>query len=118
MKLYLSHASSFDNQTELYDLLKKALAGDHDLYLPHDLENDGKNSKQIITSSDFVLAEVSYPSTGQGIELGWAEAAGVPIVCFYKEGMHPSNALQHLTSTIFPYTTPEELITKLAQYLS
>ena len=118
MKLYLSHASNFDYNTELYEPLKVALGGAHELYLPHDPGNDGKNSKQAIERSDAVLAEVSYASTGQGIELGWAEAAGVPIVCFYKEGAQPSSALRHLTSTIFPYTSPEELATKITHYLS
>ena len=117
MKLYLSHASNYDYQTELYAPLKTAFAEKYDIYFPHDTENDGQNSKQIIAESDIMLAEASYPSTGQGIELGWAEAAGVPIVCFYKNGAVPSGAIKHVAKIIFTYSTPDELLGEIAKQL-
>lgn len=117
MKLYLSHSSNFDYQTELYEPLKRALAKKYDIYLPHDAENNGKNSKDTIISSDYILAEVSHPSTGQGIELGWANAAGAPILCFYREGFEPSSAVKHIATTMFSYDTADSLVRELFKHL-
>ena len=114
MKIYISHSSNFDYGNELYSPLLRAFSTDHDVYLPHSPENAGKNSKDIIGDSDVVFAEVSHPSTGQGIELGWAEAAGIPIVCFYKTDTKPSGALKHITEVFIAYDTENDMITQLA----
>lgn len=117
MILYLSHASNFDYQTELYEPLKEAFAGEHDIYYPHDPGNKGVHSKDFIANCDTIIAEVSYPSTGQGIELGWADAAGLPIVCFYKAGHEPSGALKLVATAMFAYDTTDDLVNKLPRYL-
>ncbi|HRF28084.1 MAG TPA: hypothetical protein PL051_00365 [Candidatus Saccharibacteria bacterium] len=117
MKLYLSHASNYDYQTELYQPLKTALPTDFDVFYPHDPENNGKYSKDILENCDVVLAEVSSASTGQGIELGWANAAGVKIVCFYKIGTQPSGAITHIAETIFEYSSTDDLSEKLVKLL-
>ena len=69
MKIYVCHSTSFDYNNHLYEPLKSVLS-DHDLIFTHDADSDF-HSKDAIDSSDLVLAEVSYPSTGQGIELDW-----------------------------------------------
>ncbi len=117
MKIYISHSSNFDYQNELYRPLEQAFSAEHDLYLPHSPENAGKNSKDIIADSDVVLAEVSYPSTGQGIELGWAEAAEVSILCFHKTGSRPSGALDHIAMKIITYDDEHSMTSKLASAL-
>ena len=113
MKIYLSHSSNFDFQNELYAPLIRLFSAEHDVYLPHSPENAGKNTKDIIADSDVVLAEASYPSTGQGIELGWAEAAGIPILCFHKTDSKPSGALTHITQILVTYNTEDDMITQL-----
>jgi nucleoside 2-deoxyribosyltransferase len=117
MKLYLSHASSYDYRAELYAPLRRTLAKQHDIFFPHEAENEGVQTKGIIPICDAVLAEVSYPSTGQGIELGWASAAGVPIICFYKTGSQPSSALRFISDEIFEYESTEDLADALPAYL-
>ena len=114
MKIYISHSSNFDYQNELYRPIEQAFSGEHDVYLPHSPENAGKNAKDIIADSDVVLAEVTYPSTGQGIELGWAEAAGIPIICFHKTDSKPSGALKHVAQTFVTYNTENDMTTRLA----
>lgn len=118
MKLYLSHASSFDYQKELYEPLKQALAGTYDIFFPHDKANIDTNAKDILADCDFVLAEVSYPSTGQGIELGRASAADIPIICFYRTGAHISQSLRFVSNEFIEYATPEEMTVKLSELLS
>lgn len=113
MKLYISHSSNYDYTNQLYKPLKAAFVSEHELILPHECATAGENTKAILPICDVVLAEVSYPSTGQGIELGWASAADVRIIAAYKSGEKPSGAINFLTSDIFEYGSDDELISKL-----
>lgn len=112
MRIYVSHASSFDYRTELYEPLRATIGTEHELVLPHDSNDQGISAKGIIPRCDLVLAEVSHPSTGQGIELGWADAQGVPIVCMYRTGSIPSGALGFVTATTVVYSGSEDMISK------
>lgn len=116
MNLYLTHSSGYDYQTELYAPIKQTLGKNHDIFFPHDDANVEVKSNEIIARSDFVLAEVSYPSTGQGIELGWANAGNIPIVCFYRYGAKPSSSLRFISETLMEYDSLEEMTKKLVEY--
>jgi len=95
MKIYLSHSSSFDFEDQLYKPLKDSLLiKSHQFFFAHDKENIDTKSKEIIQNSDLVIAEVSYPSTGQGIELGWADIQKIPVLCLYSSGSTFSNSLK------------------------
>lgn len=103
--IYISHSRLFDYKNELYTPLLKA-STDFEFLFPHLdsntpflIKEDLKNKKV-----DFVLAEVSYPSTGQGIELAWAEFYSIPIVCIYKSGMKYSGSLTTICQTFIEYT--------------
>lgn len=116
MKLYVCHSTNFDYQSELYEPLRQEFGEAHQLVLPHD-NKDGEHSKAIIASSDMVLAEVSYPSTGQGIELGWADDLNIPIVCLYKSTETPSGALRHVAREIIAYDATGDMIVKMTRAL-
>ena len=116
MKIYVTHATSYDYKTELYDPLKKAFTANHDIFFPHDEENADIKSRNIIKESDVVLAEVSRASTGQGIELGWADDFNVPIVCVYRSGSTPSGALRFISDVFIEFSSVEEMTTKLTEY--
>ena len=62
---------------------------------------------------DLLVAESSFPSTGQGIELAQAKAAKVPIICFYKSDSKPSSSLRFVTNDIVEYTDMPDLFVKL-----
>lgn len=116
MKLYLTHATAYDYEVALYEPLKQTLAVNHDIFFPHDEKNINTKSKDIIKESDVVLAEVSQPSTGQGIELGWADSFNVPIVCFYRSGSKPSGSLRFISDVFIEFSSVEEMTTKLAEH--
>ena len=118
MRIYVAHASSFNYQEELYEpLLSSSLAKKHELILPHRDETKGHNSAEIIPTCDLIIAEVSYPSTGMGIELGRGEAARVPILAVAQREVKVSSAIGFVTQTIEFYTNPRELIDKLTTYI-
>ena len=114
MKIFISHSSNFDFEQELYNPLKEsALNTQHIISFP--VENEKEvNTKELIKNSDVVVAEVSYASTGQGIELGWANMLSIPIICIYKEGSKISGSLQFITKELIEYKNKEEMVDKLS----
>jgi nucleoside 2-deoxyribosyltransferase len=113
MKIYLSHSSNYDYKNELYTPLKSSSIIQHQILFPHDKENIDTHSKDLIIHSDLVIAEVSYPSTGQGIELGWANNNGTPIICIYKRGMKISSSLRFITTGFIEYEDQDDMLNKL-----
>lgn len=77
---------------------------------PEESKEDIQKTKDDIASADLVIAEVSISSTGSGIELGWANAAGVPIVVFHQGGAEPSPAIKFATQDIQVYVTEDHIV--------
>jgi len=118
MKIYIGHSSNFDYKSELYNPIKESvLYSKHQFILPHDNSSEATNSKELIKTIDLVVAEVSYPSTGLGIELGWANYLNCPIICVYKKDSTISSSLKVLTNRFIEYSSAEELIKKLEKEL-
>lgn len=118
MKIYLSHSSHFDYIQDLYAPIKKApFFSSHDFVLPHDTAALPENSKQIIAQSHVMIAETSYPSTGQGIELGWANSFSKPIFCLHKKELCGSSSLKYVCTNSAEYETQEELTRGIATFL-
>ena len=119
MNIYVSHSRTFDFRHQLYEpLLESPLAVDHHLILPHQHSDSPYPLEKNIKNIDLVVAEVSFVSTGQGIELGLAHAAGKPIICFYKNGSSPSQSLSLVTHQNYSYFRVEELIRQLTEKIS
>lgn len=119
MKIYISHSTSFDYKNELYIPIRASdLNKFHSIILPHEESEVPQKTKELLQSQNIVVAEVSYPSTGQGIELGWAEILNVPILCIYKEDAKISDSLKYITKDFISYTDKENLIIKLTEHLS
>lgn len=77
---------------------------------PGETKEDIQRTKDDIASAELVLVEVSIPSTGSGIEMGWANAAGVPIIAFHQGGAEPSPAVKFATRDIHVYVTEEHIM--------
>jgi len=116
MKIFISHSSGYDYEGKLYTPLEKSsLVKNHEIVLPH----KGKviNTKEVIANSDLVIAEVSMPTTGQGIELGWADYSGTPILCIYEKGARISSALKFITQHFIEYVDAGDMVSKIADFL-
>ncbi len=116
MKIYVSHSKNFDYTNELYKPLKEAKLPVEFIF-PHDDISKPFNSRELFQNHkvDYVLAEVSLPATGQGIELGWADIFNVPIVCIYKKGSKPADSLKIISGDIYEYDNLTDLINKFAK---
>ena len=93
MKIYIPHSSSFNYREELYAPVRSSkLNGQYEIFLPH--EHGLSDTQSLIQDMDLIVAEVSYPSTGLGIELGWANATKKPIVAICRMGQAPSSSIK------------------------
>ena len=113
LKIYISHASKFDYINKLYNPIKESnLFNEHEFILPHDGDNV-INTKEIISKSDLLIAETSIQTTGQGIELGWADFSNVPITCIYEKGAKISSSLKFITNDLIEYENVDDMIQKI-----
>lgn len=119
MKILVAHASNYDYRTELYEPLKQsALAQEHTFVFPHDEENAEIETNSVIPEAGLLIAEVSHPSTGAGIEIGLAQAAGVPTIFLCRAGTAPSSALKFIKGTLVEYTDATDLVAKVQDHLA
>lgn len=118
MKIYFGHSKGFDYKKDLYGPIRKSqLNGQHEIIFPHENSELPTNSKEFLKACDLMIAEISYPATGLGIELGWADAFKIPILYVYKTGSHVSNSAKLLTDKFIEYNNSKELVEKLEEYL-
>ena len=111
MKIYLGHSREFDYETKLYEPIRQsAFFAEHEFVFPHADPGDVQKTNDYLKNIDLFVAEVSYPSTGLGIELGWAHDLGKRIVCVYKTDSTPSGSLKSITDQILSYSNTEELL--------
>lgn len=119
MKIYCTHSSWFDYQKDWYEILRASpIAQEHELIFPHESPEIQQNSYPVLQTVDCVLAEVSFHSTGMGIELGWSQIIGKPIFCFYRQGTKPSTALEAVSKNCVEYSSSSELILKISHLIS
>lgn len=118
MKIYLGHSKDFDFKKELYTPIRNSdLGSRHEIVFPHETD-EFVNSKNIIKDCDLVIAEVTYPATGLGIELGWAEMLSKPVLCVYKKGSKLSGSLKVVTNDFIEYSDSDDLIKKIEGFIN
>lgn len=116
MKIYVAHSRNYDYQNELYLPIRNCQALDQtEIILPHEVENSPSNTREFYKSLDLMIAEVSYPATGQGIELGWAYDDQTPIVCLAKQDAKVAGSIFAVTDQVYRYSNSEELLQLIQQ---
>ena len=110
MKVYIAHSRGFDFEKELYQPIR---ADDEleqeNIILPHEASDASKNTREFYKNLDLVIAEVSYPATGLGIELGWAYDDGTPIVVLHRSDAKVSHSLYAVTQEFYEYHDCNEI---------
>lgn len=110
---FISHASGAMSHTPVFFSAVQEFAQntkDIQLVLPHSKSEDVHLTKQSIQTCELVIVEISIPSTGSGIELGWANAANKPIIAFNQGGSQVSPAIKFVTNYIYTYITTEDIV--------
>lgn len=120
MRIYISHSREFDFKKALYEPIQNSeLSKHHRFIFPDQALEESFDSKELLVSKqcDLVIAEVSYPATGQGIVLGWADMCGIPIVCIYQQGAEISSDLSKISNKFLMYTDTQNMISDITGVL-
>lgn len=117
MQIYVAHSSNFDFKTKLYAPLRgSALNTEHEILLPQEGEI-GEITREMINGCDVLVAEVSAPSLGVGIEIGWADAAGVPVIAMSEKGAQVSFSIDNAVTERFEYENVDDMLAQLVAAL-
>ena len=117
MKIFVAHSSAFEFRKKIYEPIRASdLNALHTFYLPQETEKEDV-TRELIKSCDLLIAEVSLPSTGMGIELGWADAYNVSILCVYEAGSKYSSSLEYVTKNFAAYSNAQELIEHIGRFV-
>lgn len=117
---YVSHpVSARDNAPVFFNALETFATAQtaYQVVFPSNDNDTLAHTFSQVAAADLVITEVSSPSTGSGIELGWASALKKPIIAFHQGGAVPTQALQHITDKIFVYVTEAHILEALDQAL-
>lgn len=119
MKIYVGHSSGIDFREKLYRPLKeRELADEHTLVFPHEDSDELFDSKSFLRDeADLFIAECSEPSTGLGIELGWADSFDVPVIAISRKGAEVSGSLKAVTSDFIEYNDVDELSGLILEFI-
>ena len=119
--IYFAHSSALDYKKEYYyPILESDLQNKYQLIFPHEKSEEPFSSKELFLSDqcDLVVAEVSYPSTGSGIELGWADTYEIPIILLAREDSVFSGLLNEFGVAFIKYKDRSDMVLRLGKELS
>lgn len=116
-RIYFSHKR--EQAEALYPLLKTHCPDGRIYILPHENSGDPFPVKSYLQEGkiDLVLAEVSYPATGQGIELGWANWCNIPIACIHQSDK-VSGSLRVLSDVFVRYQGLDDFLRAVEDAIS
>lgn len=118
MKIYISHSSKYDYENKIYNTIKNSsLIKENKFFFPHEENNKKIRTEEVIEDFDLVIAEVSLPATGQGIELGIAYCYKIPILCIYEKNAKISSSLKFITNQFIEYSNEQDMINKIKNYI-
>ena len=117
MIIQIWHSRNSDFQKELYEPIKNALFfTDHTWIFPHDGENI--DSKESLKTVDLFIAEVSLPSTGLGIEIGFASNYEKRILCLYRKWSTISSSLKYVCEDFIEYKNTKDITRQIFTFLN
>jgi hypothetical protein len=113
--IYCVHSSAFNFIDEFYKPIQNSASfKKHQFAFPHASGAEPIHSKSVIKACDLVLAEVSHVSTGMGIEIGWADAAGKPILAIHRNGTTISRSIKLVATEVFSYASLDDVMDRLS----
>ncbi|MDD5457654.1 MAG: hypothetical protein PHV30_11580 [Candidatus Margulisbacteria bacterium] len=120
--IYFSHKRrGFDYQTLYAAIRKSELNQKYNIILPHEDRETAFKSKPMFKAGaiQVILAEVSQDATGLGLELGWADILGIPIICLFSKGAKKSGSLVELDNKHFlEYENFDDLLVQIETILN
>lgn len=118
IKVYVGHSRQFPYVEELYQPIRNSVLNKkYEFILPHETSQMPYSSLEKVRSFQAMVAEVSSPSTGLGIEMGWFHSMNVPILCLQKEGGKLSQSVQVIATKYEFYKDTADMLRIIEQFL-
>jgi len=118
MKIFFAHATDHSFKYDAYKAIRaSAINQKHAFTLPQEQGFQPPMPQDIIIAHDILVAECSFPSTGQGIELGWMHSLKKPVLCLYREDAKPSGSLRNVAHEIGVYKDFDDMIKKIETFI-
>lgn len=109
--IYVGHSRDFDYVSSLYIPLRRSrLNAVHKIVLPHELSGTPFNSKDFLKHCGVMIAEMSYPSTSLGVEIGWADSYGVPVIGLLQRDKKLPGSLKTLVAGLVEYSDSHQMV--------
>ena len=119
MKIYFGHSRNFDYKDELYRPVRESILDkEHEIIFPHEHDDQPFNSKESLRTCNLMIAEASFPATGLGIEIGWADFLELPLLAIHRRGSHLSGSVRAMAVKILQYSGEEEMINGLTKLIA
>lgn len=117
MKIFVAHASNFAFKEKLYVPIRASeLNTKYEFWLPQETDEDWV-TLDFMRTCDALVVDASIPSTGAGIEMGWANALGIPILGIYERGSKPSASAEYTTKMYREYSNSQEMLRIVDEFL-
>lgn len=118
-RIYLAHSrdKQFDFQHDYYEPIQSAFS-EHEIHVPHSPNAIYVDSETLLPQCSLMIAEVSYPSTGLGMELIWAKHANIPVLCIHKTATPPSSSVTNKFSNVASYENTENMVIKIKDWMN
>lgn len=113
MNWFISHPTGAEHNTPQFFRALKSFEKKHPdikVQLPPDHPMTFDERRQQLGQSDLVVAEVSIASTGTGIDLGLAHAAGKDVVAFHTSTSAISPIVPVVATAIHAYLSEEKIV--------
>lgn len=118
MKIYLAHSSAFNFKSKLYEPLRdSSLNQVHELLFPQEGPFE-EISRDMIKTADALIAEVSMPSLGVGIEMGWADTFSLPVIAISEKGSRVSFSIDNVVTEQIEYENQNDMLRQLETVLT
>lgn len=116
VKIYVSHSNTSNFKQDLYAPLRQSeLNSRAEIIFPHEKSTELYDSKTELKTCQWVIAEVSQPSFGVGIELGWASLYQVPVIAIHKIGTPRYSSVEGVAKQYLEYESSEDLISLIME---
>jgi hypothetical protein len=117
MTIYFPHSKQLDFEAFYTAIRSSKLFSKHTCILPYEKNSTPEDTRETIKKADLIIAEVSYPGTGLGIELGWANNMDKRIICIYKYDFTPARSLKYISNNFISYDSYPDLLKKLEKVI-
>lgn len=118
LKVYFIHSSKIDYKNLIYKpILQSSTCLMHELILPMTPNYEDKYAKDLIESSDVVVAIIDEPSFGLNLELKWLSKTNKPRIYLSFHNQIP-NKYKKYVDKLKPVDENKVIVTSIEKFLT